>query len=440
MTDPHPSALDQILETARTNLQARHAETLERAGRVRAALDAYVNALGAEIAAEFATKNGLPAPPSGQSPIGAALGLRAAVEALPELRSRASAPVAIAPPPPSSPAASSTQAYVAPVEPAPPPPPKRTIVTTTSGSNAARRLEEHDVAHEKPRSSDLDPLTVALIRDMQSLDLARMPQHQFRIWAEELAARARALQDKGADPDSVPGRVIRKLTAIAYEKGIGDIFGLNRKHTANWDDVAERARVRREQALANANAAAEKAAQKKDAPAVEAKPKPIPPPGERMPAVRRAEEAPPASAKVESAKVESAKAEPEPDSNRLQIALLRTASKRTPVVFVGGVVKQEKIALILQKYGIDIEWVDTSRHGTQAIAGVEKRIRERRLAAVVVLQGLIGHKHFEPLVAAARQVGTPFAYADKAGLGSVSRAFTEIEKQLGDAAQERNAV
>ena len=50
--------------------------------------------------------------------------------------------------------------------------------------------------------------------------------------------------------------------------------------------------------------------------------------------------------------------------------MLRTASKRTPVVFVGGVVKQEKLALILQKYGIEVEWVDTSRHGTQEIAGV----------------------------------------------------------------------
>ena len=41
---------------------------------------------------------------------------------------------------------------------------------------------------------------------------------------------------------------------------------------------------------------------------------------------------------------------------------------------------------------------------------------------MVVLQGLIGHKHFEPLVAAARQVGTPFAYADKARASAASRA------------------
>lgn len=150
--------------------------------------------------------------------------------------------------------------------------------------------------------------------------------------------------------------------------------------------------------------------------------------------------APPSSAKVESRKAAPPPEEPKADSKRQEIPLLRSAARRGPVVFVGGVVKQEKVALIQSKYGIEVEWVDTSRDGTRTISAVEKRIRDRRLAAVIVLQGLIGHKHFEPLVAAARQVGTPFAYADKAGLGSVSRAFVEIEKQLQETPAERSAV
>jgi hypothetical protein len=243
--------------------------------------------------------------------------------------------------------------------------------------------------------------------------------HIFRVWAEELAARARALQERGgADAEEVPSRVIRKLTAIAYEKGIGDIFGLNRKHTGNWEDVAERAKNRRELAVAAAAAPPPPPSQKAAPPE---KPKPAP------------EEAPPSSA-VES----KAEAKAEVDEESIALSLkkaefnrLRTATRTGPVVFVGGVVKQEKVLLIQNKFGIEIEWIDTSRQGTQAIAGVEKRIRDKRLAAVVVLQGLIGHKHFEPIVSAARLVGLPFAYADKAGLGSVNRAGVSPAARLG---------
>ena len=143
MTDPHSSAIDQILEAARSAAEERATprRALERAGRVRAPRSTpTVNALGAEIAVEFAAKNGLATPSSGRSsPIGAALALRAAVEGLPELRSRASAPVAVAPPPPpSAPVASAPAAAPPPVEPAAPPPPKRTIVTTTAGNSGGR--------------------------------------------------------------------------------------------------------------------------------------------------------------------------------------------------------------------------------------------------------------------------------------------------------------
>src|SRR5262249_26467614 len=155
--------------------------------------DAYIAAIATEIAAEFAAKNGLAAPSAGQSPIGAALALRAAVEGLPELRSRTAAP------PPSPPV--------------PQPPPSNTGTRTaaddtlmsvrsplrTTDVDDHRDHERTSSAREPPsfrRSPDLDPVSNALMRDVQSLDLARMPQHQFRIWAEELAARARALQDK----------------------------------------------------------------------------------------------------------------------------------------------------------------------------------------------------------------------------------------------------
>ncbi|HEY4122855.1 MAG TPA: hypothetical protein VGM56_33555 [Byssovorax sp.] len=427
------------------------------------------------------------------SPIGAALALRAAVEALPELRSRHSVGEhALTPsrPMPSAPAPIVEHIVTRHVPVAPPSSPWR------SNDHEETATPPHAAAAAAPaparRPAELDPVANALIRDVQQLDLARMPSHQFRVWAEELAARARALQDKGADPDEVPGRVIRKLTAIAYEKGIGDIFGLNRKHSANWDEVADRAKIRREASLANASAAAERAdklaadklaaekeasvqrAAAERAAAVEKalaraaaaelvkkgekekekerekdkdKPKAAPvaeEPASEKPAKDKEKEkdaAPSAKSSREKAAAAAAAEEADPQSGKRELPMLRSAAKRSPVVFVGGVVKQEKVALIIQKHGVEVEWIDTSRHGTQAISGLEKRIRERRLAAVVVLQGLIGHKHFEPIVAAARQVGCPFAYADKAGLGSVVRAFNELEKQITDiSGAERSAV
>ena len=481
-----PPALEQILDIVRVSLRARHADTVERSDRIRAALDVYVSAIAHEIAAEFATKNGLTPPPAGMSPIGAALALRAAVEALPELRSRHSVGEHVLTPSrpmPSAPTPIVEHVVTRHVPVAPPSSPWR----------AAEHEETATPPHAAPaappaparRPAELDPVANALIRDVQQLDLARMPSHQFRVWAEELAARARALQDKGADPDEVPGRVIRKLTAIAYEKGIGDIFGLNRKHSANWDEVADRAKIRREASLANASAAAERAdklaaeklaaekeasvqrAAAERAAAVEKalaraaaaelvkkgekekekerekdkdKPKAAPVAEEPVSEKPAKEKEPSAKSSREKAAAAAAAEEADPQSGKRELPMLRSAAKRSPVVFVGGVVKQEKVALIIQKHGVEVEWIDTSRHGTQAISGLEKRIRERRLAAVVVLQGLIGHKHFEPIVAAARQVGCPFAYADKAGLGSVVRAFNELEKQITDGSAAERAV
>ena len=51
-----------------------------------------------------------------------------------------------------------------------------------------------------------------------------------------------------------------------------------------------------------------------------------------------------------------------------------------------------------------------------------------------VLNGVIGHKHFEPLVDAARSSAVPFAYGWRAGKATLADAFREIEVALGRAA------
>ena len=57
-------------------------------------------------------------------------------------------------------------------------------------------------------------------------------------------------------------------------------------------------------------------------------------------------------------------------------------------------------------------------------------MREGRVAAVVVLEELIGHRHFSPVVDAARHATVPLAYGAKAGKASIVRALHDIEVML----------
>jgi len=66
-----------------------------------------------------------------------------------------------------------------------------------------------------------------------------------------------------------------------------------------------------------------------------------------------------------------------------------------------------------------------------SVVSLEGRILDGNVGALVIVEGLGGHKHFEPLVAAARQTGTPLAYGDTAGMGALRKAFREIEQKLG---------
>lgn len=414
----HPSSLDTVLEAARDLLQARRAEASERVERIKAAAELYLSAMDQEIALEFALRNGLPLPlraddaTARPKPVRAALDLRAAVETLPELRVRIDPPPAVA----VATFTSSGPAH------SPPPSSPATEEGHTEGSRTEARprdlrgalAQEHDMA--------------ALARDMQ-LSFDAMPLALFRAHAEELAARARALQDRGPEAEELTSRVIRRLTAMAYEKGIADVYGLNRKHSGDWDELAARARARREgMQSASPKARPSSPGTIEPEPRADAA-KPVPLETGKFEIVKAPD--PPKSEAIKLAQAEAEPASPpesEPASARLPRLL--AACERGPVVMVGGIVKQDKVQAIRERFGVDVEWVDTSRSGNNTVGSVEKRIREKRLAAVVILQGLISHKHFEPLVGAARQVNLPFAYADKAGTGSVGRAFTEIERAL----------
>jgi hypothetical protein len=78
-----------------------------------------------------------------------------------------------------------------------------------------------------------------------------------------------------------------------------------------------------------------------------------------------------------------------------------------------------------------IEWIDTERDGVHALGNLPQRIRQGRVAGVIILDRAVKHKHSEPAVAAARDAHVPVAFAGQGGRASLERALTQIESMLG---------
>lgn len=272
--------------------------------------------------------------------------------------------------------------------------------------------EVHEEAHEEakaptaPRRVETDPEVEGLYREFQAMDFDGLSDGLFKPWAEEFACRARGLQAKGmADGNDLLTRMFRVLTAKAFQRNTRDIFGLARNHHGDWVARAERAKREREQVQAG--------------------------PAPRSVATRI----------VIPEALRAAVAAPEEDEAPTwpELPKLLALCAERPLVLLGGVVKQEKLERLKKHLGAEVEWIATDNGNPQGIASLERRVREGRVGAVVVLEELIGHRHFSPVVDAARQVVMPIAYGAKAGKASIVRALQDIESMLGKEPQAAGA-
>jgi hypothetical protein len=103
------------------------------------------------------------------------------------------------------------------------------------------------------------------------------------------------------------------------------------------------------------------------------------------------------------------------------------------VVITGGLRKEEKVRLINQRFGVQVDWFEidgVESSSPRAIESIAARIRSGRVGAVVFLNGQMAHKDWNVLVSACNQVGVVYANADRGGIGSIERAFQEIERRL----------
>jgi len=110
-------------------------------------------------------------------------------------------------------------------------------------------------------------------------------------------------------------------------------------------------------------------------------------------------------------------------------ALAARAQGRKLVV-VGALAGRTKFGVIPPQLAERVEWVDTERDGVHAIGNLPQRIKQGRVAAVVILDRAVQHKHTDPLVAAARDSHTPIAFAGKGGRVSLLRALRELDERL----------
>jgi hypothetical protein len=110
---------------------------------------------------------------------------------------------------------------------------------------------------------------------------------------------------------------------------------------------------------------------------------------------------------------------------RLRLALT------TQKLVVIGALSRDRSESAPEGIAEHIEWIDTERDGVHALGNLPQRIRQGRVAAVIILDRAVKHKHSEPALAAARDAKVPTAFAGQGGRASLERALTQLEGMLG---------
>ena len=110
---------------------------------------------------------------------------------------------------------------------------------------------------------------------------------------------------------------------------------------------------------------------------------------------------------------------------------LRAALASQKLVVIGAL-SRDRSESAPEGFGEHIEWIDTERDGVHALGNLPQRIRQGRVAGVVILDRAVKHKHSEPALAAARDAKVPTAFAGQGGRASLERALTQLEGMLAE--------
>jgi hypothetical protein len=140
-----------------------------------------------------------------------------------------------------------------------------------------------------------------------------------------------------------------------------------------------------------------------------------------------ANDAAPTPPAAPAAALEPAESEPAPPTDTLPWLTELSAARK--LVIVGALSGRQKLGALPPSLEARTEWVDTDA-GVHATINLPQRIRQGRVAAVIILDRAVQHKHTEPLVAAARAMSVPVGFAGKGGIASIRRALEQIDRRL----------
>jgi hypothetical protein len=101
-----------------------------------------------------------------------------------------------------------------------------------------------------------------------------------------------------------------------------------------------------------------------------------------------------------------------------------------PILLAGGLIIPEKIKSVRERFGLDVEWHEIDHDNPRASGQLILRVRAAKVGALILLEGVMRHGTYKPVVAACNIAGIPYAMGDKAGVASLQSALTELERQL----------
>jgi hypothetical protein len=121
---------------------------------------------------------------------------------------------------------------------------------------------------------------------------------------------------------------------------------------------------------------------------------------------------------------------PEPIETSEYPLLVRALEDNRKLVVVGALSGRDRAQAMPAELALAIEWIDTEREGAHAIGNLPQRVRQGRVAALVILHRAVGHRHTEAVTAAARDRDVPLAFAGQGGKASLQRALVQLELSL----------
>jgi hypothetical protein len=110
--------------------------------------------------------------------------------------------------------------------------------------------------------------------------------------------------------------------------------------------------------------------------------------------------------------------------------LTRAIEANKKLVVVGALSGRDRAQAMPPELSLAVEWIDTEREGAHAIGNLPQRVRQGRVAALVILHRAVGHRHTESVTSAARDRDIPIAFAGQGGKASLQRALVQLELTL----------